>query len=106
MVMVDFCVPLNKQFTCQINSLQKLCAEKLVVMASNSETHPIRIIGKFNKVVYNCSHVKRLSHEILGWPRQYLLENQKKINKLIMEDYIHLVKHSGAENDPQLQTGF
>ena len=22
-----------------------------------------------------------------------------------MEDYIHLVKHSGAENDPQLQTG-
>ena len=46
-------------------------------MISNSETHPIRIIGKFNKVVHNCSHVKRLSHEILGWPNQYLLENQK-----------------------------
>ncbi len=59
MVMVDFCMPLNKQFTCQINSLQKLCAEKLVVMACNWETHPIRIIGKFNKIVYNCSHVKR-----------------------------------------------
>jgi hypothetical protein len=83
MVMVDFCVPLNKQFTCQINSLQKLCAEKLVVMASNSETHPSGIIGKFNKMVYNCSHVKRLSHEILGWPRQYLLENQKKSINLL-----------------------
>ena len=105
MLMDDFCQPLYKQFTCQVNSLQKLCADRLWVMASNSVKDPIRIIEKFNKVVYNCSHVKRLSHEILGWPRQYLLENQKKINELIMTDYMCLIKHCGVENDPQLQTG-
>ncbi len=66
--------------------MQLLCAQKIFdsavksVAASKLRYKQFRSAIYFNILINNCSHLRRLTRDLIGWPRKYLMKNQITLN--------------------------